>query len=125
MSFFFYLKKKVEIFGKFHFSSINLTMFPKFFGNIHQNFGITKLKRKTMLQRDTSAPTFFWAEFCKVITNVFGIFSIFKSVNLEKLPNFQNQKIEKIFLKKNPHPVLVVNLLLLTRSQLGEGNSSI
>jgi hypothetical protein len=34
-------------------------MFSKKYGNIHQNFGITKLKRKTMLQRDTSAPTLF------------------------------------------------------------------
>jgi hypothetical protein len=38
-------------------------MFSEKFGNIHQNFGITKLKRKTMLQRDISAPTFFGQNF--------------------------------------------------------------
>lgn len=70
-------------------------MFSKKIGNIHQNFGITKLTRKTMLQRDTSAPTFLWVEICYVITNVFGIFLNFlkcKSGKIAKLSKPKNWK---------------------------------
>jgi len=76
--FFFHLKTKVEVFGKFHFSSINLTMFSKKIWKCSPTFRYHKIEKKNHVTERHFCTNFFLGRILqrdnKRICGIFWIF---------------------------------------------------
>jgi hypothetical protein len=103
MSFFFYLKTKAEVLGKFHFSSINLTMFSKKIWKHSPKFWYHKIEKKNHVTEIHFCTNFFWGRIWQRDNKRIWDFLNFLKCKFGKIVKLSKPKNWK---KKKPHPVL-------------------